>query len=106
MLRTRGAGGSARANALRRTLLAVEVALALVLLTGAGLMVRTLQGLTTIDPGFRTDGLLTMHLSTAGSRWTEARRQAFVDAALEKISGTPGVTHVAVVSALAIDGSD
>jgi putative ABC transport system permease protein len=106
MLRTRGAGGSARANALRRTLLAVEVALALVLLTGAGLMVRTLHGLTTIDPGFRTDGLLTMHLSTAGSRWTEARRQAFVDAALEKIGGTPGVTHVAVVSALAIDGSD
>src|SRR5205823_5975266 len=99
LLRARGAGGSARTNALRRILLAVEVALALVLLTGAGLMVRTLHGLTTIDPGFRADHLLTMHLSTAGARWTDPRRQTFVDAAMTRIRAVPGVSGAAVVSA-------
>jgi putative ABC transport system permease protein len=106
LLRTRGAGASARTNALRRTLQAVEVALALVLLTGAGLMMRTLHRLTTIDPGFRADHLLVMHVSTAGSRWTDSRRPALVEDAIDKIRAMPGVRDAAAASALAIDGSD
>ena len=106
LLRTRGAGASAHSNALRRTLLVVEVALALVLLTGAGLMMRTLHRLTTIDPGFRADHLLTMHVSTAGSGWTDNRRPALMEDAIQKIRALPGVRDAAAVSALAIDGSD
>jgi putative ABC transport system permease protein len=106
LLRARGSSGSARATALRRTLLAVEVALALILLTGAGLMVRTLIGLTGVDAGLRPEGLLTLQLSAAGDRWTDLRRQAFVDEALRRIAGLPGVTSAAAASSLAIDGSD
>jgi putative ABC transport system permease protein len=106
LARTRGAGASASTNRLRRGLLAVEVALALVLLTGAGLMVRTLERLTGTDPGFSPDHLLTAHLSVSGDRWTPERCTAFADEALQRIGALPGVTHAAAVSALAIDGSD
>ena len=52
VVRGRAADASARSHRLRRGLMVAEVALALVLLTGAGLMIRTLQHLTNIDPGF------------------------------------------------------
>jgi putative ABC transport system permease protein len=106
LIRIRGAGASARTNGLRRVLLVVEVALALVLLTGAGLMVRTLAGLTGIDAGFRADGLLTGHLSLRGGEWTDARRGAFIDTLIARVRALPGVTSASVSSALAIDGAD
>ena len=106
LLRVRGAGASARANAFRRTLLGVEVALALILLTGAGLMARTLRDLTGVDAGFRPDHLLTLHLSAVGGSWTNERRQVFVDDLLLRIRAMPGVTAAATSSSLAIDGSD
>jgi len=106
LIRTRGAGASASTNRLRRVLLAVEVALALVLLTGAGLMVRTLARLTGTDAGFTPDHLLTAHLSVMGDRWTAPRRMAFAGQALARAGALPGVTRIAAVSALAIDGSD
>ena len=55
----------------------VEVALALVLLTGAGLMMRTLQQLTRVETGFQPDHLLTMRFTLAGEQWTDPRRQRF-----------------------------
>ena len=105
LLRVRGTGGSFRSHRLRRGLLAAEVALALILLTGAGLMVRTLQGLMSIDPGFRPDHVITMHVSMTGDAWTEARRAAFVDDLTTRTAALPGVIKAGVVSSLPIDGS-
>ena len=84
----------------------VEVALALVLLTGAGLMMRTLRQLTRVETGFQPDHLLTMRFSLTGERWTEARRLQFFTDLLAGVRGTPGVTNAALAFSLPIDGSN
>ena len=107
LVRTRAAGASARSHRLRRGLMVVEVALALVLLTGAGLMVRTLQRLTTVDTGFTPDHLLTMRFMLNGPQWRDdAKRAAFLDEALRRVQAVPAVTHAALADSLPIDGSN
>ena len=106
LVRRRRAGVASDSHRLRRILVACEVALAVVLLTGAGLMARTLRGLTTVNPGFRQDHLLTLRTSFHGAEWAHGRRLATLNAALERIATLPGVRSAAAVSALPIDGSD
>jgi putative ABC transport system permease protein len=106
LIRGRSAGASATSHQLRRGLMIVEVALALVLLTGAGLMMRTLQQLTLVETGFRPDHLLTMRISLSGDRWNEARLQAFYDDLLARVQALPGVTRAALAYSLPIDGSN
>jgi putative ABC transport system permease protein len=106
LVRGRSAGFAARSHRLRRGLMAVETALALVLLTGAGLMMRTLQELTQVDTGIRTDHLLTARLELAGEQWTAARRLTFYDAALMRTRALPGVSRAALTLSLPIDGSN
>jgi hypothetical protein len=84
----------------------VETALALILLTGAGLMVRTLQQLTQVETGFRPDHLLTTRFVLAGEQWTEARRRTFYDDVLSRVRALPGVTSAALAFSLPIDGSN
>jgi putative ABC transport system permease protein len=105
VVRSRAAGASARSHGLRRGLMVVEVALALVLLTGAGLMIRTVLQLTRVDTGFRADHLLTLQLSFRGNRWTDARRIAFVDDLFARVRAQPGVSNVAAALSLPINGS-
>jgi predicted permease len=87
----RGAGGGRhRAQGM---LVAVEVALALVLLIGAGLMIRTLNALWQVDPGFRPDNVLTFGLSFPPSMRAlspEARRASLRDLS-DRLNSTPGV---------------
>lgn len=76
------AGRSSAFGSVRRRvfsgLLVIEVALALLLLTGAGLMIRTVKELIGVDPGFRTDQLLTMTFNLTGPKYRDAvNRQAF-----------------------------
>jgi putative ABC transport system permease protein len=104
-MRTRTAGSSARSHRLRRGLLVVEVALALILLTGAGLMVRTLRGLTTVDAGFRPDHIATLQLSLAGDRWTDPKSRAFAADLLARVHAVPGLVSAALTSSLPIEGS-
>ncbi len=107
LVRGRAAGASAGSHRLRRGLMVVEVALALVLLASAGLMVRTLQRLATVDTGFRPDHLLTMRFMLDGERWRDdARRAAFIDATLRAVQQVPAVTHAALADSLPIDGSN
>jgi len=106
LVRGRSAGFAARSHRLRRGLMAVETALALMLLTGAGLMMRTLQQLTQIETGIRTDHLLTARFNLTGEEWTAARRRAFYDDLVGRVRALPGVRNAALANSLPIEGSN
>jgi len=89
----------------RRALMTVEVALALVLLAGCGLMARTMAGLHAVNPGFRSDHLLTARFALGGAAWTAEKRLAFFDTLLPKLNALPGVTRAAFTYSLPIEGS-
>jgi putative ABC transport system permease protein len=99
----RGAG--VMPHLLRRCLVASEVALALVLLVGAGLMLRSLRRLFAVAPGFDASHLLTMQVEAAGHRYDsdEAKRQ-FFEQALDAVRRLPGVTAAAFTSQLPLSG--
>jgi len=101
----RGTAGAMR-DLTRKTLLVVEISLALVLLVGAGLLVRSMAQLMRIDPGFQTENLLTMQLNLRSEAYTVARRLAFYDESLARLSVLPGVQGAAITRSLPIDGSD
>ena len=92
----RGGGQSARGGAtLQRTLIAVELALSVVLLVGAGLLTRTLQRITQVAPGFRTDHLIvdTPGFPRVAGRDSNVTR-AFQSAVLARLAAIPGVAAV------------
>jgi predicted permease len=80
---------------LRKTLVVVQVALSFTLLIGAGLFVRSLQNLLDVDPGFRTDRMLTFDFDLSRSGYTPERANVFVKGLQERLSRTPGVSAVA-----------
>jgi len=79
----------------RQLLVAAEIALAVVLVAGAGLMIRTVRNLLTIDPGFRPDGVLTMRVSTPSMWYPDSIRVvAFWDDVERRVAAIPGVRRV------------
>jgi putative ABC transport system permease protein len=89
----------------RRTLVVSEVALALVLLVSAGLLLRSLQQLFAIAPGFDASHLLTMQVQESGHRFDADRdRDRFFTLALEAVRKVPGVTAAAFTSQLPLSG--
>jgi len=84
---------------LRSAMVVGEVALALVLLVGAGLMVRSLGALMSIDPGFRTDHLLTLQTGPVDG----AKARSFCDALLARVEKLPGVRAVSISSGLPME---
>jgi putative ABC transport system permease protein len=95
-------------TAARGTLVVAEVALAVVLLVCAGLLLRSLERLFSIPPGFEASHLLTMQVqvsSVQGSRDDSAYRR-FFERALEATRQTPGVTAAALTSELPLSGED
>ncbi|HLY15916.1 MAG TPA: ABC transporter permease [Bryobacteraceae bacterium] len=97
-----GEGGvSAR---LRRVLVVAEVALSLVLLAGAGLMIRSLRSVLQVTPGFRSDHLLTMKMILRQGRYTKPEQGgAFVNDLLDRVDRLPGVQGAAVVNGLPME---
>jgi putative ABC transport system permease protein len=92
-------GGSGVSGRLRNVLVVSEVALALVLLAGAGLMIRSMASLLSISPGFRTDHLLTMHVNLTSPKYQDQKRvKAFCDELLERVARVPGVRSAAIGS--------
>jgi putative ABC transport system permease protein len=89
----------------RRSLVVSEVALALVLLCSAGLLLRSLQRLFSIDPGFDASHLLTMEVQESGSRYIrDDDRERLFDQALEAVRHIPGVESAAFVGQLPLSG--
>ena len=98
-------GGGPRARRALATLVVAEVALSLVLLTGAGLLIRSFMRLQNIDPGFRSAGVLTARLSLPGARYPDAAAAtAFFQNALDKVRQLPGVQSAAAISFLPLAG--
>lgn len=96
----RGSAGTRR-QWLRDVLVVSEVALALLLLTGAGLMIQTLRNLENVDIGMRRDHLLTLGTDLPQSRYPDfAKRSSFYRAVLEKARAVPGVINAAYTSNL------
>ena len=94
-------GGGPRSRRILSGLVVAEVALSLVLLAGAGLLIRSFIRLQSIDPGFRSEGVLTARVQTVGVRYqTPGARGAFYNNVLTRISTLPGVEQAAGVTFL------
>jgi predicted permease len=92
-------GGRGRLT--RDALVVLQVATALVLLAGAGLMLRTLSNLRAIDVGFRADRLMTLSTTLPPARYTDARKRlAFYTRVTDEAAALPGVERAAYVSNL------
>jgi putative ABC transport system permease protein len=102
---TRGSSaGRGRVNT-RRLLVVSEVALALMLLVGGGLMVRSFARLRAVDAGFTPDHLLTMTVSLTGeTRSTGAKRAAFFTELLARVNSLPGVQSASAINHLPLAG--
>ncbi len=103
----RGVAGSRAQHGVRQALIVGEVALALVLLAGAGFFMRGLERHTERDPGWRPDGLVTAGISVRGQAFTTtAARNVFYRNLQERLAALPGVDHVAIGSELPTFGYD
>jgi putative ABC transport system permease protein len=92
---------SGRAGAMRGGLMALEVALSLVLLVGAGLMMKSLIRLLEVDVGFRTEHLLTMDVSLAEEKYSTPEKQtAYFDHVLQRLTAIPAVLCAGAVTDL------
>jgi predicted permease len=84
---------------LRRSLVVAEVALALMLLAGAGLTIRSFSRLTSVEPGFDPQNVLTFRLRLPDGKYKEASQTfAFCRQAMSRVSALPGVEQVAVAT--------
>ncbi len=91
----------------RRSLVVVQVALALVLLVAAGLLLRSLQHLFAMPPGFDPTERLTMQVQVAGQQFRNAgTSHRFFDSVLEAVRHVPGVTAAAFTSQLPLSGDE
>jgi putative ABC transport system permease protein len=98
-------GTGARQNRARSFLVVAEVALALVLLVGAALLVRTAVALRSVNPGFDTANVLTMRMSMSGTRYlkSEGVEQAVRDG-VERIKALPGVVEASATCCVPLEG--
>jgi putative ABC transport system permease protein len=101
----RGSTGGARGRRTRSLLVVSEVALSLVLLVGAGLMIRSFFRLQQVDPGFKSDNLLTLDLTVPRARYLKRPDVAdFYQKVITRIESRPGVQSVGATSALPVGG--
>lgn len=101
----KGVLDSVRRGRSRQVLAVVELALALVLLAGAGLLIRSFARLMAIDPGFQTKGLLTARIELPDSKYaTDAQKSQFFAQLLENIRRLPGVRSASADAFLPFTG--
>ncbi|MEW6210957.1 MAG: ABC transporter permease [Acidobacteriota bacterium] len=100
----RGSAGSLRHNRTRSALVISEVALALVLLVGAGLLVQSLIRLQRVNAGFDPNNLLTFTVSLPGRKYNAQQTVAFYNQLTDRIAALPGVSAASIVSHLPLAG--
>ncbi|HEX7050754.1 MAG TPA: ABC transporter permease [Longimicrobiales bacterium] len=102
-----GAHGSGRASVHRRligALVAIEIAAAVVLATGAGLLIRSIRQLQRVNPGFRAEGVLTAQVAPPGFRYdSETKQRTFYADLLERVNALPDVSSVAAANNIPFD---
>jgi putative ABC transport system permease protein len=102
---TGGASLQQRARRMRQALVVAEVALALALSAGAGLMLRSLMRLSAVDPGFQSERVLTFELSLPEARYPDdGRVGAFADQLLVRLRALPGVRASGAIFGLPLTG--
>jgi predicted permease len=103
----RTTAASPASRRMRRALVAAEIALSLVLLAGAGLLGRSLLRLLVVDPGFRSNGILTFRVALPDQKYpTDASRRLFYRQALDRVRALPGVQSAGSVNILPLSGSN
>ena len=94
-------GGSSRSHRLRNSLVVTEVALALVLLVGAGLLIRSFARLQAVDPGFNVENVLTIKVGLPNRKYdTDQKRIQFFQQAIAGMQSLPGVEAAGATSFL------
>ena len=90
-----------RGGKVRSLLVVAEVAMSLVLLVGAGLLIRSFMRLQQFDLGFNPDNLLTMRIQLPGTKYREGKQvAAFFQQLLQRIENTPGVRSVGAIASI------
>ncbi len=98
-------GTGFRQNKARSILVVTEVALALVLLIGSALLIRTAINLTRVDPGFDASNVLTMRMSLTGPEYQNAQRvQQLIQSGVERVRALPGVVDVSATCCVPLQG--
>ena len=96
----RSVSGGTSTRRIRRALVVAEFALAIVLLVGAGLLVRSWQNVNSIDPGFRPERVLAMRVSAPATFDAPAQRNALFARVLEQVQAMPGVESAGIAGDL------
>jgi len=98
---------SAKRHGVWRAIVVLEVALAVVVLAGAGLVLQAFRRVLALDPGFRADHVVGFRVSLPDAAYpTAERRTAFADVLLERVRAIPGVAHAGAVSYLPLEPAD
>ncbi len=101
----KGGGSGTRSHRLRSLFVIAQVALALVLLVGAGLLIRSFNRLQSVAPGFNPENVLTMRVVLPGRKYDQdAKVVGFFNQAIEKIQALPGVEAAGAISFLPFAG--
>ncbi len=99
----RSVSGGRASRRIRRALVVAEIALAIVLLVGAGLLVRSWWRVTDVDPGFRPERVLVMEIATPNTFSVPAQRSGMYQRILEQIQALPGVESAGITGDLFSD---
>jgi putative ABC transport system permease protein len=103
----RGMAGGAQGRLVRSGLVLAEVAVALVLLVGAALLIRSFSGLLSVDPGLRPGGVLTAQLQLPEFKYPDPQqRKLFYRALMERAEALPGVSAAGAIYPLPLLGRD
>ncbi len=99
-LKEAGRGNSGRRQWLRSSLVVTEIAAALMLLVGAGLLIRSFYRLHQVNPGFSYDRLLSLNIALPEQKYKQQQQRDFYERLLENLRAVPGVQSAAIASGL------